>query len=252
MAGGFELVVPTREEGLLAFLLGHGPEAVEPGVRTVLRDRLRPGRVAVDGGANIGLHALTIAAAIGPVGRLTCFEPLPHLADALERTLRLNGFAGRSRVERAALSDTAGEATLHAAPHSPMSSLFSLPDSMGARPLTVPAVTLDGHLAPGDRLDLLKLDIEGAEPRAWRGMQRMLEDNREIDIIMEWSSSHFAKAGELPTEFFRTIRAAGFSASVVEDAPEPGRLARLEDAAAVAALEGANLLLMRQAGSRSP
>ena len=198
MAGGFDLVVPTREEGLLAFLLGHGPGAVEPGVSTVLRDRLRPGGVAVDGGANIGLHALTIAAAVGPAGQLTCFEPLPHLADALERTLRLNGFAGHSRVERAALSDAVGEATLHAAPHSPMSSLFSLPDSTGASPLTVPTVTLDSQLAPGGRLDLLKLDIEGAEPRAWRGMQRVLEDNREIDIIMEWSSSHFAKAGESP------------------------------------------------------
>ena len=129
IAGRFVVVVPTREEGLLAFLFAHGPEAVEPGVSTVLyRGRLRAGMVAVDGGANVGLHAVTMAAAVGPEGRLTCFEPLPHLAEALERTLRLNSFAGHTHVVRAALSDKAGEATLHAAPHSPMSSLFDLPD----------------------------------------------------------------------------------------------------------------------------
>jgi FkbM family methyltransferase len=249
-SNGYDLLVPTQEVGLLSFLLRHGMEEVEPGVRAVLRDRLRPGDVAVDGGANIGLHSLTMATAVGATGSLVCFEPLPHVADALVWTLRLNGIAERVRVERAALSDTVGEATLYAASHSPISSLFNLPDSAGAHPLIVPQVTLDSRLAPGSRVDLVKLDIEGAEPRAWHGMRRVRQENQQLDIVMEWSSSHFCRATESAVEFFRTIRGDSFSVFVIEDAPEAGRLAALDDESVAAVLEGANLLLTRQQHAR--
>jgi FkbM family methyltransferase len=246
LAEGFDLLVPTREVGVLAFLLRSGLNAVEPGVRAVLRNRLRPGDVAVDGGANIGLHSLTMAAAVGATGRLVCFEPLPHLADALTWTLRLNGLGERATVQRAALSDTVGEAALHVAPHSPISSLFALPESAGANPLSVPTVTLDSYLPPGSRLDLVKLDIEGAEPSAWRGMRRVREENPMLDIVLEWSASHFARTDESPVEFFRAIRADGFFVFVIEDAPEPDRLLPLDDEQAATTLEGANLLLTRR------
>jgi FkbM family methyltransferase len=242
----FDLLLPPQEVGLLAFLLRHGPQAVERGVRAVLQDRLRPGDTAVDGGANIGLHALTMAKAVGPTGRLTCFEPVPHVADALAWTLRLNGFADYVHVERTALSDTLGEATLHVAAHSPSSSLFPLTDSTGSRPITVAKMSLDSALPPGSRLRLVKLDIEGAEARAWRGMQRVREESPDLHIVLEWSSSHFARSGDSAAEFYRAIRADGFSVFVIEGAPQAGRLAVMADVVAAAALEGVNLLLTRQ------
>jgi FkbM family methyltransferase len=202
--------------------------------------------VAVDGGANIGLHALTMATAVGPTGSLVCFEPLPHLADALSWTLRLNGLCGHARVERAALSAMVGDTTFHATPHSPLSSLFDLPESAGSCPIVVSQVNLDAYMPPGSRLDLVKLDIEGAEPLAWRGMRRVLRENPLLDVVMEWSSSHFARASESPSDFFREIRADGFSVFLIEDEPEAGRLTIETDAEAVAALEATNVLVTRR------
>jgi FkbM family methyltransferase len=242
----FDLVLPPQEIGLLAFLLRHGAEAVEPGVRAVLQDRLRPGDTAVDGGANIGLHALTMAKAVGPAGRLICFEPVPHLADALAWTLRLNGFADCAHVERTALSDTPGETTLHVAAHSPSSSLFDPTDSTDSRPMAVSKISLDSALPSGSRLNLVKLDIEGAEASAWRGMQRVRQESPDLDIVLEWSSSHFARSGESATEFYGAIRAAGFSVFVIEDAPQAGRLELVADVVAASTLEGVNILLTRQ------
>jgi FkbM family methyltransferase len=242
----FDIVLPPQEVGLLAFLMRHGPEVVEGGVCAVLRERLRKGDAAVDGGANIGLHALTMARAVGPAGRVICFEPIPHVADALAWTLRLNGFADYACIERAALSDKLGEATLHVAPHSPSSSLFALADSTGSLPIAVSTTSLDSALAPGSRLKLVKLDIEGAEPSAWRGMRRVRQESPELDIVLEWSSSHFARSGESAAEFYHTIRAEGYSLFVIEDAPQAGRLAAVADVIAVAALEGVNLLLTRR------
>jgi FkbM family methyltransferase len=242
----FDLVLPPQEVGLLACLLRNGPEAVERGVGAVLRDRLRPGDAAVDAGANIGLHALTMAKAIGPAGKLICFEPVPHLADALTLALRLNGFADYACVERAALSDTPGEATLHVAAHSPLSSLFALSDSTGSRPIAVSKSSLDSALPSGSRLNLVNLDVEGAEPSVWRGMQRVRQECPDLDIVLGWSSSHFARSGESAAEFYRAIRADGFSVFVIEDAPKAGRLAPVADAVGAATLEGVNLLLTRR------
>ena len=117
VTGEFDLLIPTAEAGLLSYVTRHGVEAIEPGVRAVLQARLRPGATAVDIGANIGVHALTMAKIVGPSGRIVCFEPLPHIASTLERTLRLNGFGERSQVICSAAvnagrrGDTASHAT---------------------------------------------------------------------------------------------------------------------------------------------
>jgi FkbM family methyltransferase len=244
IAASCDLIVPTEEAGLLAYILQHGLEAIEPGVRAVLRDRLKQGAVAVDAGANIGIHAITMASAVGPKGRVLCFEPLPHLAKALERTLRINGFGSRAQVHQTALGDEAGEATLHRAAHGPMSSIYLLPEGMGAEPIQVRMATLDESFAPGARVDLVKIDVEGAEPRVWRGMRRILQENAEIEIVLEWSSSHFQRTGENPAAFMAEIRAAGFSSFLIADDATAGRLTPLRDG--VAALDASNLLLTRR------
>src|SRR5262249_13245365 len=93
MTGGeFDLLIPTAETGLLSYVTRRGVEAIDPGVRAVLQARLHPGSTAVDIGANVGVHALTMAKTVGPTGRVVCFEPLPDVASTLARTLRLNGF----------------------------------------------------------------------------------------------------------------------------------------------------------------
>jgi FkbM family methyltransferase len=242
MAAEFDLVVPTAEEGLLLYIMRHGVDALEPGVRALLRRRLKPGAVAVDAGANIGIHSLAMAAAVGPEGRVFCFEPLPHLASALERSLRLNGFADRARVERTALADRPGEATFHRAAHSPMSSLFALPSVAAGDELQVAVTTLDACLPAGSRVDFVKMDVEGAEPRAWRGMERVIADNPGIEIVLEWSASHFRRSGEDPNAFMAAIQAVGFNAFLVDEGEGPGPLAPVGDPAA---LEGTNLLLTR-------
>jgi FkbM family methyltransferase len=239
----FDIVVPTREEGLLAFLSRHGAEAIEPGVRAVLASYLRPGDVAIDAGASIGLHALGMAAAVGPAGRVVCFEPMPHVADALLRTLRMNGFAERAEVHTAALSDSTGTADLFAAVHSPLSSLFPLPTDVADDPLIVELQTLDAALPPGSRVDVVKMDVEGAEPRVWRGMQRVRAENHRLAIVLEWSASHFARAGENPADFMREILAEGFSVAAIDD-EQPGSVTAvgIEESTN---LEAGNLILLR-------
>lgn len=238
----YDLIVPAGDTGLLAYILRHGLGAVEPGVRAVLKSRLKPGGVAVDAGSNIGIHTVTMASAVGREGRVVCFEPLPHRVKALERTLRLNGFGDLVRVQQMALADIAGEATLHHAVHGPMSSLCSLPDGMEAELIPVRLTTLDESFPPGARVDLVKMDVEGAEPRVWRGMRRILCENANLEVVLAWSAAHFRRSGEDPMAFMAEIRAAGFCPYVIAD-DETAGLTPLRDCSA---LEACNLLLMNE------
>jgi FkbM family methyltransferase len=239
---GLDLVVPTRELGLLSYLVHHGTSAVEPAVRAALRRHLAPGMVAVDAGANIGLHSLVMAEAVGSSGRLLAFEPLPHLSRAVSRSLLLNGFSARATVVEAVLAERAGELAFHVTEHSPVSSLFA-PRHVASTAIRVRATTLDDEIASDRRVDLVKMDIEGAEPLAWAGMTRVLAENPSLVVILEWSASHFSRSGQDPAVFVQAIRASGYSPWLLDDFV-PDAPAQL-DLAQLAGLEGQNLLLRR-------
>ena len=240
MTGEFDLLIPTAEAGLLSYITRHGVEAIEPGVRAVLQARLHPGGTAVDIGANIGVHALTMAKIVGPSGRVVCFEPLPHLASILDRTLRLNGFGEWSQVICSA-ADSAAEVTMHRAPHSPLSSLYSIPEECTS--LTVKAVALDDHFAPGERVDLVKIDMKGKEPLIYKGMSRVLRENPEIELILKWSASHFVRFNQSPELFWESIRNDGFKPLRIA-AERPGQLLALQGVETVP--DAADILLTRK------
>jgi hypothetical protein len=142
------------------------------------------------------------------------------------------------------VSDAGGVREFHEAPHSPLSSFFGVLASDGTRPIMVATVSLDAAFAPGSRVDFIKIDAEGAEPLVYRGMARVVADNPELDIVMEWSRSHFERAGFAPEEFFDQLGHDGFRGALIDErgsgAPQP---ASREQAPT---LEGANLYFTRR------
>jgi FkbM family methyltransferase len=242
MSREFDLLIPTAEVGLLSYVTRHGMEAIEPGVRAVLQARLNLGGTAVDIGANIGVHALTMAKTVGPSGRVVCFEPLPHIASTLERTLRLNGFGERSQVICSAAADSDGKAPVHRASDSPMSSLDPIPEKKCAS-LSVRTIALDDHFAPGERVDLVKIDVGGVEPLVYKRMSRILRENPEIELILKWSASHFVRSNQSPELFWDLIRNDGFKPLRIDD-ERPGQLMALQGFATVP--DTANILLTRK------
>jgi FkbM family methyltransferase len=231
VTGEFDLLIPTSEPDLLNYITYHGLEAIEPGVRAVLQARLHPGGTAVDIGANVGVHALTMAKKVGPSGRVVCMEPAAHIASTLERTLRLNGFSDRSQVICSGAAHAAGEATLHRGSAGPGSSAYLI------------TIALDDHFAPGERVDLVKIDVKGMEPAVYKGMARILGENPEIELILKWSASDFARFNQSPESFWESIRNDGFKRLLIDD-QQPGPLVTLQEAATVP--DPANILLTRK------
>jgi FkbM family methyltransferase len=182
----------------------------------------RPVETILDLGANIGL-ASAFLSACHPGARVVAVEPLPENAELLRRNAALHGWT----VVEAAVASAEGTRRLHWSPWwSSATTVDSVArnrladrgrvESYGARPpLTVPAVTVPGIMADHGlgRIDVLKLDVEGAEaevlagPPDWLrrvGLLLLEVHDRHIDGGSVRRSVHDAGLRPLPPGCART------------------------------------------------
>jgi FkbM family methyltransferase len=155
----------------------------EPATSYTIRKLLTPGDCALDVGANVGYFTMLMARRVGPKGRVIAFEPLPATLQRLRRNLDANRLTG-VEVRAHALSDRPGEAAFFPGPddHSGVSSLLQHDEADAST--TVRCVRLDDELDSIPTVSLIKVDIEGAELRALRGMRALLERDQP-DLVVE-------------------------------------------------------------------
>ena len=167
----------------------------EPRVCVAIEREVQPGNICADVGANIGYMTLLIARCCGPGGHVYAFEALPSNAKHLEENVAINGLAGWVTVENLAVSDgSESRVMLYEGDSSPEFSL--LPRSGHTGGVQVPAVALDAYFGKG-RLDFVKMDIEGAEGQAIKGMRHLLRSQRPICLIEIHGEPGLSALGEL-------------------------------------------------------
>lgn len=154
---------------------------------------------ALDIGANVGLHALPLAA-LNPDGKVYAFEANPVSFTYLQLGIMVNGFAHRLELINGAVCEHVGVEDFTA--FSPYGSTADgLQDTgrgwMEKHTLTVLAVTLDAWMqrCQPERIDFIKLDIEGGELLALSGAQNLLKKYRP-KILMECYSVNLAAYGK--------------------------------------------------------
>jgi FkbM family methyltransferase len=182
----------------------------EAHVTGVMRSLLSPGMVVVDIGANIGYYSLLAASRVGDNGKVIAFEPGAENAALLTRSTQANGF-DNVVVHPYAVSD-ADEIVG-----------FNMDDSNGQIKPGDPAdwacqvqtIILDRFLAAEPRIDLIKMDIEGAEGRALRGMQQLIRQHHPI-IFTEFNPTSLPIVSEItPADYLNLLRAPGYDLFVL-------------------------------------
>jgi FkbM family methyltransferase len=157
----------------------------ELGTTRLLRRLLERQRVFFDVGANVGYHSFLAAALLEGRGAVHAFEPWPTVFDDLAANARLNGFRSLD-VNCLALADRDGESSLFV-PDGPEWTTASLvPDGSARVRESVPAMRFDTYCRRRgiERVDLLKIDVEGAELQVLRGMGSLLS-RWQPDIVLE-------------------------------------------------------------------
>jgi FkbM family methyltransferase len=191
---GLLFAVPTEEWRLVAFLKHRGHP--EPGLRDILLPRLLPGAFFVDVGANIGLYTVAAGYAVGRSGHVLAVEPTPRTAEVLAQNVRLNGLMelGVVTIAQVAAGEAPGRARL--ATHIEDSGHNSLyPTGDEDEDVEVDVVPLDDLVPEGSQVDVVKIDVEGAELAVLRGMRHMAAANPNIVVFAELAQEHLARAG---------------------------------------------------------
>jgi len=186
---------------------------------------LSPGKVFVDAGANFGIYTLLASKIVGEAGRVISFEPSSRVFPVLRRNIALNGFKNVLAFH-VALTDKPGRARLYY--HAAVGC-----DSLGkdasfeqdARAEDVSTESLDNVLKQSSvgRVDVIKMDVQGAEELALRGAIEIVTSTRPV-VIFELFPEGAASLGLSPNGAWNFLEGHGYEFFIVD---ERGTVSRL-------------------------
>jgi len=178
--------------------------------RHVFVSHLREGMTVMDVGANWGLYSLLISRAVGPSGKVYAFEPVPEIFARLKEHIALNNATNVIPVP-IALSDEKG--IMKMSVKGGESSLFR---RVSDEFVEVQVERLDDFVEREgiERVDAIKIDVEGAELKVIRGADKTIRRNKPI-LMVEVFPVTLQAAGTTPEELFETIVSYGYNAFVI-------------------------------------
>jgi len=203
---GHRMVARTVDRFLALWFWKYGVfGAAEVGLLGTL---CREGMSVLDLGANVGFHTLLFARTVGAGGHVWAFEPDPDNFATLCRNLELNSYGNVTAVQ-AAVGTATGRGSLY---HSPFHCDHRTYQTLeGQRGVPVKMVSVDEFLPSGQRIDLVKMDIQGAEGMALQGMKRTLASNPGVVILMEFWPEGLRKTGFSPGRVLSELENQGFA-----------------------------------------
>ncbi len=213
MIGGITLRGATQAHDGYLIALQRGEK--EPFTAELFARSVHEGATVIDGGSYLGFYALLAARRVGAQGTVFAFEPNPQMFEALRRNVHENGFDDRVIPLPAGLGDVQGRRAFYiCAGDASKSSLFE-PERL--REATVAeCMSLDEGLG-AQPVDLVKLDIEGGEVDALRGMRETLASSPDPTLIVECNPRALARAGRSTRTLLRELDAAGLEVEAIDD-----------------------------------
>jgi FkbM family methyltransferase len=167
-------------------------------------------------------------------GKIYSFEPTPRIYEILRDNVQVNSFLelGMVHLHQLAVTDSSGKARLsifnNDSGHNTIFSYGKADDE-----IEVATTSLDEILATEERVDIVKIDAEGAEPLIVRGMRQVIKRNPKIQILLEFAPVHLIRAGTSPLDLLDEFAAFGFDIRRIDDvnghllSVTPGELAKV-------------------------
>lgn len=206
----------------------------EEPVTRLLLEQLRPGDTFCDLGANVGYFTLLASRAVGDSGQVHAFEPSSLLCARLRGDIARNSFAVNVTLHEVAVSDREGSAAL-VLPSEALSPwgeqyLADVPPA-DASSEVVPVVVVDDFL-PDLRFDVAKIDVEGSDLRALRGMRKAIARSRPRLLLVEEADRLLEHFGDSVAELIGYLAELGYAPQKIGD-PYDSPMLAFRDRAAV-------------------
>ena len=191
----------------------------EEKVKKAFVENIKEGDTVIDVGANIGEYALVASKQVGPKGRVLSIEPLKQAATWLEKNYALNDFSNYEIIQKA-MGKKPETLTLYKKSES---SEIGIVDPDITKKDLIPSGeilvdTIDNITSSRNinKVDLLKIDVEGFEYEVLCGCKDSFKQNKIKKIICEIHSSYLKSRGLDENLIYNLIKANGFSITVIE------------------------------------
>lgn len=184
----------------------------EDEINKLIRISLKPGDIALDIGANIGLQSIRMAQCVGSTGHIYSFEPLNYLQHKLRKNVVLNKLTNITLLPFA-LSDQPGDITYSINENNWNQGTFSLKNKIpGDKTQQILIKVADelNEIQVLPRFDLVKIDVEGVEFQVLKGMEAALKKHKPR-IIFEYDSNYWTDSGQNIVDCYNFLKNLGYA-----------------------------------------
>ncbi len=204
---GMSFVLPSGDFGVT--LEAESTGSYEPVTTNLIESLLGPGMTFIDIGAHVGLFAIPATQWVGCNGKIIAFEPHPENFHLLLNNLKINQVEEQVTAIQSAISNKTQSMDLYTCSFN--TGDHQLYPSSTRDKISVPCTTLDDFFPSGTQVDLVKMDVQGAEGFAFEGMRRLLEENKAIQIIWELSPQQLLNSGYSTNKVLDYLESLNFS-----------------------------------------
>jgi FkbM family methyltransferase len=170
--------------------------------RQLLKRILSAGDVVADAGANIGIYSQFLSRCVGATGVVHSFEPSPENFKHLQSGTRN---LTNVRLSQSAVGECSRRSKLYLSDKLNVDHRTYTSEGDSRRAVPIDIIALDDYFKPGQRVDLIKMDIQGYELHALRGANRVLDDNPNAKLLLEFWPYGLKQAGTNWIELIDTL-----------------------------------------------
>lgn len=213
LENGMQIIINKHDRCVCRFIRVTGHWDVNE--LKVVNKIVSPGFKVIEVGGNFGCYTLTMAGLVGATGKVHSFEANPRVSKYLEESVKLNNLQNIITIHPKAASNkhyngmmVYGLANIGGG--------YILDNTEAAKKICetadcvpIEVVTLDSVFA-NEKIDLLKIDAEGAEPWIIEGADTVLKNNPNIILMMEWVASHMQRNDLDIKKFVSKLKEYGF------------------------------------------
>ncbi len=180
---------------------------------------LNPGDVFLDIGANIGLYSLYAFKSVGNSGRVISFEPLKVNFNTLSHNVSINN-ARNIVLENIGISDREGEIEILYDEHEANLGMASSYLSDYSHSQKIATISIDQYMDrnPVEKVDFIKIDIEGGEYQALLGMKNTLIKHSPI-LLIEINEEVLSRTPHNEKDILMFLKDLGYEKQAIDDNP---------------------------------
>ena len=210
---GFRLYGSKQHQFMLYWFLRGSYERY---TRRLFQRALKPGMRVIDLGAHIGYFTLLAARAVGPAGKVYSFECDPSNARFLRHNVALNGYGEAVRIVTKAAANHSGVARFIIDSASSGRGSLAL-EREADNTIEVECTAVDDVIESQEQIGIVKIDIEGTEVDALRGMERTLSRMEDLVMFVECNPSALSAAGSSVADLLEELARHAFQVRVIHE-----------------------------------